>query len=226
MFSKPAHAERSHLLYVGALARIEAEHPTGDIDVEGIVSVVDDKRVTIRFRDLQRPLSELLPAGGPAILKLWDRFGMHRAEVPVHSVIEDGHSAAVILATPARFVGTQTRRFVRISARLELTLERPGAKAPARAERALSCDVSAGGLSFLSDSAFEIDDHVQVTMMLPKEVVSLAALDLSKIDTRVVRTESVPETARRFFGVEFQNVTQRQRDRLIEVMLGLQRIVR
>jgi c-di-GMP-binding flagellar brake protein YcgR len=111
-----------------------------------------------------------------------------------------------------------------------MTLERLVAESPevqqARAERTLSCDVSAGGISFLSDTALEIDDKVSVTMILPQEVAGLAGEDLQKLDGRVVRSEVVADSGRRFFGVEFQNVTQRQRDRLVETMLGLQRIVR
>ena len=225
MLSRPSETDRSHLLCVGATARLETEPGSGSLDIEGTIATVDDRRVTIRFRGLDRSLQEALPPGGAAFLKLWDRYGMHRAEASIHSVLEDGGNAAVIIATPTRFVATQTRRFFRVSARLELAVERDPPSAEA-AERTLSCDVSAGGLSFLSDSAFCVDDHLFVTMVLPREVIDLSALDLSKIDTRVVRIESVPETDRRFFGVEFQNVTPRQRDRLIEVMLGLQRIIR
>jgi PilZ domain len=226
MVTNSSQTERSHLLSVGALARLEVPHAAGTLDIEGTISAVDDQRVTVRFRGLEQPLSALVGTDSPAVLKLWDRFGMHRAEAVVHAVIEEGRNAAVIIAAPTRFVGTQTRRFFRVSARLELALQRAGGQpATTVTERALSCDVSAGGLSFLSDSLFEIDDHVVISMMLPNEVASLGG-DLARIDTRVVRSESVPDTDRRFFGVEFQSVTPRQRDRLIEVMLGLQRIVR
>jgi hypothetical protein len=225
MVSKSSESERSHLLQVGANARIEVESPAGTVDIEGTISAADDRRVTLRFRQLDQPLAPRLLVDSRAVLKLWDRFGLHRAEATVHSVIEEGRSAAVILTAPTRFVGTQTRRFFRVSARLELALEHIGAESPVTTERALSCDVSAGGLSFLSDSVFAVDDHLIVSMILPTEVAGLA-IDMSRIETRVVRTEAVPQTDRHFVGVEFQNVSQRQRDRLIEVMLGLQRIVR
>ena len=62
-------------------------------------------------------------------------------------------------------------------------------------------------------------------MILPREVAGVSG-ELQKLDARVVRTEILDENGRRFFGVEFQNVTPWQRDRLVETMLGLQRIIR
>jgi hypothetical protein len=217
---------------LGTHARVEVEGPGDTFSVEGTIFAVDAERVAIRFRDLTVPLAPRLPLDSPVALKVWDRFGMNRAETTVHAIIEDGGSGALILGAPAGFVGTQTRRFFRVSARLELTLERLAAQADVEteeqspAERTLSCDVSAGGISFHSDNAFEINDRVSVSMILPQEVAGLAGESLTKLAGRVVRSETVAESGRRFFGVEFQNVTQRQRDRLVETMLGLQRIVR
>jgi hypothetical protein len=230
MFKKqqPAPA-RPHTLSLGTHARIDVETPDAPFSIEGTIFAVDVERVAIRFRDLPLPLAPRLPLDATVALKIWDRYGMNRAETTVHAIIEDGGSGAIILGAPAGFVGTQTRRFFRVSARLELTLERlvtESPESPAAAERTLSCDVSAGGISFLSDTALEIDDKVSVTMILPQEVAGLAGEDRQKLDGRVVRSEIVADSGRRFFGVEFQNVTQRQRDRLVETMLGLQRIVR
>jgi PilZ domain len=226
MHSKFAAVERSHLLSVGTLARIELDDSIGHLDIEGTISAVDDKRVTVRFRQLTQPIAPRLSSDHVAVLKVWDRFGMHRAEATVHAVIEEGGNAAVIVAAPSRFLGTQTRRFFRVSARLGLTVERMGGEsAPPPIERTLSWDISAGGLSFLSDNSFEVNDRVAVTMVLPQEVVGPSG-DLPRFETRVVRSEAIAETTRRFFGVEFQNITQRQRDRLVEVVLGLQRIIR
>src|SRR6478609_10684190 len=160
--------ERSHLLCVGVLARIEVGD--GAVDVEGTITAVDGQRLTVRFRQLSAPLSPLLAKDRMAVLKVWDRYGMHRAEVPIHGVIEEGGNAAVIVGAPTHFVGTQTRRFARVSARLELSLERAGAAPP---ERTMSWDISAGGLSFLSDSGLEIDDRLTVTLVLPQEVADL-----------------------------------------------------
>lgn len=226
MLSKFAAVGRSHLLSVGTLARIEVEDAAGHLNIEGTISAVDDQRITVRFRQLAEPIAPRLSSDRPAVLKVWDRFGMHRAETKVHAVIEQGGSAAVILGAPTSFLGTQTRRFFRVSARLGLTIERIGGETPPPpAERTLSWDVSAGGLSFLSDNSFEVDDHVAVTMRLPQEVLGPSG-DFPRFETRVVRSETIADTSRRFFGVEFLNVTQGQRDRLIEAVLGLQRIVR
>jgi hypothetical protein len=226
MLSKFAAVERSHFLSVGTLARIEVTDAAGHLDVEGTISAVDDQRVTVRFRQLAEPIAPRLSSDSPAVLKVWDRFGMHRAAAKVHAVIEEGGSAAVIVGAPTSFLGTQTRRFFRVSARLGLTIERIGGELPAPpAERTLSWDLSAGGLSFLSDNPFEVDDHVAVTMILPQEVVGPSG-DLPRFETRVVRSEVIADTSRRFYGVEFLNITQLQRDRLIEAVLGLQRIVR
>ncbi len=234
MFKNPPAPVRPHTLSLGTHARVDVEHLDGTFSIEGTIFAVDSERVAIRFRDLAVPLAPRLALDAPVVLKVWDRFGMNRAETTVHAIIEDGGSGAIILGAPAGFVGTQTRRFFRVSARLELTLKRlvaqsaeatrPEERPPG--ERALSCDVSAGGVSFLSDSEFEINDRVSVSMILPQEVAALAGVDLQKLDGRIVRTEMVEDSGRRFFGVEFQNVTPRQRDRLVETMLGLQRIVR
>ena len=233
MFRNPQTPVRPHTLSLGTHARVDVENDDGTFSIEGTIFAVDAERVAIRFRDLAVPLAPRLALDAPVVLKIWDRFGMNRAETTVHAIIEDGGSGALIVGAPAGFVGTQTRRFFRVSARLELTLERLVAQsAEARpeerepTERVLSCDVSAGGISFHSDSELEINDRVSVSMVLPQEVASLAGIDLQKLDGRVVRTEPVADSGRRFFGVEFQNVTQRQRDRLVETMLGLQRIVR
>lgn len=225
MLTKIPSAERSHLLCVGTLARLQMAGGAGSFGVEGTISAIDDHRVTVRFHDLSAPLSPRLDRDRPAVLTVWDRYGMHRADAQIHGVVEEGGSAAVIVGAPTHFVGTQTRRFSRVSARLELALERPGLGVTAPSERTLSWDISAGGLSFLSDSALEIDERVDVTVLLPQELAGLAS-DVPKIETRVVRTEIVPDTTRRFFAVEFQNITQRRRERLVEVVLGLQRFVR
>jgi len=233
MLTNPPAPTRPHTLSLGTHARVDVENPDGTFSIEGTIFAVDAERVAIRFRDLTVPLAPRLALDAPVVLKVWDRFGMNRAETTVHAIIEDGGNGAIILGAPAGFVGTQTRRFFRVSARLELTLKllvaqsaaaRPAERTPA--ERTLSCDVSAGGISFLSDSEFEINDRVSVSMILPQEVAGLAGADLQKLDGRIVRSETVADSGRRFFGVEFQNVTQRQRDRLVETMLGLQRIVR
>ncbi|HET6148554.1 MAG TPA: PilZ domain-containing protein [Polyangia bacterium] len=204
--------------------RIEIE--ASDLTIEGTIFAVDAERVAIRFRDQALPLLPRLPLDTPVAMKIWDRYGMNRAETTVHAIIEDGGSGAIILGAPSGFVGTQTRRFFRVAARLELTLERVVAEAAqSRPERALSCDVSAGGVAFFSDISFEIDDRVSVTMILPREVAGLSG-EPQKFEARVVRSESSDQSGRRFFGVEFQNVTARQRDRMVETMLGLQRIIR
>jgi len=223
MVTRSLAVERSHLLCVGALARIEVGD--GALDVEGTITAVDGQRLTVRLRQLAAPLSPLLAQDRTAVLKVWDRFGMHRAEVPIHGVLEEGSNAAVIVGAPTHFIGTQTRRFARVSARLELALERPGAEGTARHERTQSSDISAGGLSFLSDSGFEVDDRVSVTLVLPQEVADLVG-EVPALETRVVRTETIDESGARFFGGEFQNVSRRLRERLVEVMLGLQRIMR
>ncbi len=215
--------ERSHLLCVGALARIEVGD--GSLDVEGTITAVDGQRLTVRFRQLAAPLSPLLAQDRTAVLKLWDRFGVHRAEVQIHGVVEEGGNAAVILGAPTHFVGTQTRRFARVSARMELALERPGAVGAAPHERTLSWDISAGGLSFLSDSGLEVDDRISVTMVLPQEVADLVG-EVPVLETRVVRVESIADSGARFFAGEFQNVSRYLRERLVEVVLGLQRIMR
>jgi len=227
MVTRSLAVERSHLLCVGALARIEVETGSGDgmLDIEGTITAVDGQRLTVRFRQLAAPLAPQLPQDRVVVLKVWDRCGMHRAEVTIHGVIEEGGNAAVIVGAPTHFIGTQTRRFARVAARLELTLERPGAGAPGPSERTLSWDISAGGLSFLSDSALSVDDRIAVTLFLPLEVADLVG-EVPALELRVVRAETIAETGARFFGGEFQNVSQRLRERLVQVVLGLQRIMR
>ncbi len=227
MVTRSLAVERSHLLCVGALARIECADGDGTLDVEGTITAIDGQRLTVRFRQLSAPLSPLLAQDRVAVLKVGDRFGMHRAEVPIHGVVEEGGNAAVIVGAPSHFIGTQTRRFARVSARLELSLARAG-QGGERAmlpERTLSWDISAGGLSFVSDSALEVDDHIAVTLVLPQEVADMVG-EVPALETRVVRSETIGETGPRFFGGEFENVSRRARERLVEVMLGLQRIMR
>jgi hypothetical protein len=222
--SKQPAPARPHTLALGTHARIEVE--SANLIIEGTIFAIDVERVAIRFRNQPIPLSPRLPLDTPVVLKVWDRYGMNHAETTVHAIIEDGGNGALILGAPSGFVGTQTRRFFRVAAKLELTLERLVAEtAPARSERALSCDVSAGGVGFFSDSPYQIDDRVSVTLTLPREVSGVAG-ELQRMDARVVRSEAVDPTGRKFFGVEFQNVSPWQRDRLVETMLGLQRIVR
>jgi hypothetical protein len=223
MVTRSLAVERSHLLCVGALARIEVGD--GALDAEGTITAVDGQRLTVRFRQLAAPLSPLLAQDRRAVLKVWDRFGMHHAEVAIHGVVEEGGNAAVIVGAPTHFVGTQTRRFARVSARLELALERPSTEGTAPLERTLSWDISAGGLSFLSDSGLEIDDRITVTLMLPQEVADLVG-EVPALEMRVVRAENIAESGARFFGGEFQNVSRFLRERLVEVVLGLQRIMR
>jgi hypothetical protein len=230
MLTRSLAVERSHLLCVGTLARLEVSDDTGNLGVEGTITAIDDQLLTVRFRELTEPLSPRMLRDRLAVLKVWDRFGMHRAEAQIHGVIEEGRNAAVMIGAPTHFVGTQTRRFARVAARLELMLERVGGGGvvdgrPAPSERTLSWDVSAGGLSFLSDTSLEIGERVLVTMILPRELARLAD-DVPRLEARVVHTETIPDSARRFFGVEFQSVSGHQRDRLVEVVLGLQRIMR
>jgi PilZ domain len=227
MLTRTLAVERSHLLCVGTLARLEVSDDAGNLGVEGTITAIDDQRLTVRFRELTAPLSPRMLRDRLAVLKVWDRFGMHRAEAQIQGVVEEGSNAAVIVGAPTHFVGTQTRRFTRVPARLALMLERAGADVGLSAplERTLSWDVSAGGLSFLSDISLEIDDLIVVTMILPQEVARLSG-ELPRLETRVVHTGAIPDSHRRFFGVEFQNVSGKQRDRLVEVVLGLQRIMR
>jgi hypothetical protein len=231
MLPRTLAVERSHLLCVGTLARLEVSDDAGNLGVEGTITAIDDQRLTVRVRELATPLAPRMLRDRVAVLKVWDRFGMHRAEAQIHGVVEDGRNAAVIVGAPTHFVGTQTRRFARVPARLELMLEladtdsEAGVAAPALFERTLSWDISAGGLSFLSDISLEIDDRLAVTMILPREVAPMSG-ELLRLETRVVHSETVEGSRRRFFGVEFLNVSGQQRDRLVEVMLGLQRIMR
>lgn len=222
--SKQPAPARPHMLSLGTHARVEVE--SSGLSIEGTIFAIDAERVAIRFRDQPIPLAPRLPLDTAVVLKIWDRYGMNRAETTLHAIIEEGGNGALILGAPSGFVGTQTRRFFRVAAKLELTLERLVAEAaPSRSERALSCDISAGGVAFFSDSPYQIDDRVSVTMTLPREVSGLAG-ELQRLDARVVRSEVVDQAGRKFFGVEFQNVSPWQRDRLVETMLGLQRIMR
>ncbi len=64
-----------------------------------------------------------------------------------------------------------------------------------------------------------------MTLVLPQEVADLVG-EVPALEMRVVRTETISESGARFFGGEFQNVSRRLRERLVEVVLGLQRIMR
>ena len=73
-------------LVSGAPARLEVIHPSGNVDVEGVIATARGGGVTLTFDGLDQALSPLFGVERPAILRVWDRFGIHRAETRILAV--------------------------------------------------------------------------------------------------------------------------------------------
>lgn len=125
----------------------------------------------------------------------------------------------LIVKMPVEAKKRQRRSWVRVPASLDFSFaplsDKPGAELVFKEAQTL--DISGGGLMFGSQQEFKLGDMIKLTLNLPSGRLELKA--------KVVRVIPMPDQPRRRYqiGLEFEEIKERQRDRVMRYIFDQQR---
>jgi len=158
-----------------------------------------------------------LREGTPVEVVFWDKVSaymfkaliMQRIAVPV---------PLFILELPDQTERIQRRNFVRVEAFYPIvfrTVTRDGLSDPKQGHL---LDLSGGGLRFQTAVKLQNGDLLDMRLELPMETIHSSG--------RVCRVEPIEDTDRYAISVTFNDITERERDRVVRCVFELQRVMR
>lgn len=217
--------ERS--LQTNQLIRLEvAADPSSTVTgADGIILDMFSEKISIGFPDLEACPAAFV-SGAPAVVKVTDHFGIHWANTRIVQATS-GREFAVLIERPEQFETTQQRRFFRVTASVNITFSVVKTDNPEgqgkRDLPAVTDDLSAGGLRFLTPLALAVGDIVHVVVRVPNEKKVIEPLGMKGTVLRSVPAvhRGKPATS---IGIEFLEVPERIRNILIRYLYSLQRI--
>ncbi len=206
------------------MARIQVNQPlyvcyggAGDIELQGIVRESSDEETHITLPDVPT-LPGFFKENFPVSLKLIDQFGVHQGETKILRTVTKP-SLGIVVTPPGQYQTKQDRKFYRIPQAIPLQIS-VLADSTKNNVRAVSEDISAGGIQFETELPLEIIDQVQVRFEMtlrgqkPEDV---------RLKSKIVRVKELsPE--RRLVAIEFLDVNERQREQMVRWVFDLQRV--
>jgi hypothetical protein len=167
----------------------------------------------------------LLP-GASVTVSFATSLGLHQGRTTVLRVAP-GRTVAVALGRLADITTSQRRQFFRVPASLVTLLVVGPSKSSSLGKedaKALSQDISAGGMRIDTTLALAVGDEVQVTVHTPRGLRRNLP-DVLACVARVVRAEQVIRRNRKLWsaGLQFQFATESERDRWVQLTFDLQR---
>ncbi|MEA2696159.1 MAG: PilZ domain [Myxococcales bacterium] len=222
-------------LRVGQDIRLSVQDALTYGEIQGSILQLGKKQLMLAFpsyRDLPGVL-----AGASAVLSFWDDFGLHQGKTHLVAVTTKPYPGAII-ERPRNFVTRQKRGYFRLATSLAITFAplAPAAvpalalASPTRALetlRAVTEDISAGGVRFRTSQGLTVGAVLRLGIDFPRGEQTLKN-DLVALDGRVVRVTSVvvEDETQLTVSCQFQNVRETDRDRLVKLLLDLQRRAR
>jgi c-di-GMP-binding flagellar brake protein YcgR len=167
-----------------------------------------------------------LLAGAPATVSFVTSLGLHQGRSTVLRV-QSGRIVAIALARLTSINTSQRRQFFRVSASLVTLLVVGPTRATSLGKedaRAMTQDLSAGGMRLDTVLPLAVDDQVRVTVHTPRGLRKNLP-DTLTCDARVVRAEQVIRRNRKVcsVGLQFLFATEGERDRWVQLTFDLQR---
>jgi c-di-GMP-binding flagellar brake protein YcgR len=153
-------------------------------------------------------------------------MGLHQGRTSVLRVAP-GRTVALALARFVEIRTAQRRQFFRVPASLvaALVVSSPHAATTAKEDlRALTQDLSGGGMRVDTVLPLAVGDLVKVTVEIPRGMRKYLPAEMS-CEARVVRVDAVVRRSRKLFcaGLQFQFATENERDRWVQLTFDLQR---
>lgn len=171
-------------------------------------------------------LPEGLTPGVPVTLSFSTTLGFHRARSSLVR-ISSGKNPVVAVARVDTVTTVQRRQFFRVSATLSTTLLVTGGRVAMVGKedaRALTQDISAGGMRVDTNLALALTDRVKVTLETPRGFRKSLPAQLV-CDADVMRVESAVRRNRKVtcVGLRFAFASENDRDRWVQLTFDLQR---
>jgi hypothetical protein len=211
-------------LRVGQDIRLAVEDAQTYGELQGSILQLGKKQLMLAFPNY-RELPGVM-VGASAVLSLWDDLGLHQGKSRMLVVTTQPYPGAII-ERPRAFVTRQKRGYFRVATSLAITFVPAPAAGPASPLPAVTDDISAGGVRFHTHAPLEVGAELRLGVDFPRADMA-ASHELVAVDGRVLRVTSVQveEEAQFTVSCQFQNVRQSERDRLVKLLLDLQRRAR
>lgn len=214
-------------LRVGQSVRLDVHQGDSHIELSGGVLQIGTGELMLTF-----PSYKVLPfvkTGSRVTLRAWDHLGMHQAKTRVTRVTKVPHPGVIVLTAPRSFQTVQKRNYFRLETSLAIRFwlgGAPAADAAILASRAVTDDISAGGVRFRTLQSMAVGDRLFIVIDFPRGQRS-SAESLSFL-SRVVRVSeaAVEDEVQYTVGCQFEDVRDRERDRMVKLLLDLQANVR
>jgi PilZ domain len=211
-------------LRVGQDIRLSVQDALTHGELQGSILQLGKRQLMLAFpqyRDLPGVM-----AGANAVLSVWDGFGLHQGRSRMLVVTTKPYPGAII-ERPRTFITQQKRGYFRINTSLAITFAPLVGAAEAPALRAVTEDISAGGLRFRTVEPLVMGANLRLGVDFPLGDQATSH-ELVAIDGRVVRVTEVKvdDEAQYTVSCQFERVREVERDRLVKLLLDLQRRAR
>jgi hypothetical protein len=210
------------ILRIGQGIRLAVEGSLTYGELEGTILMAGKKDLMLsfqRYRDLPG-----VRQGAQAVLSLWDDFGLHQGKSRVVTVTPQPYPG-LIIERPQDFLTRQKRGYFRVATSLAMNYS--SELADALASTAITDDISAGGVRFRTLQPLPVGARLETSIDFPRGDQTLN-YDVVSLQARVLRVTDLPidEAIQRVVSCQFENVSQPERDRLVKLLLDLQRRAR
>jgi hypothetical protein len=215
----------SEQLLVGQAVDLDIEGATPPARVVGVVLAMPPREILLSLAGGEVAPPSLQP-GAFVTVSFATTQGLHQGRTSVLRV-SPGRMVAVALARFSGVSTAQRRQFFRVPASLvtTLVLTSPHASTSAKEDtRALTQDLSGGGIRVDTVLPLTVGDLVRVTVEVPRGLRKHLPAEMS-CDAKVVRVENVVRRSRKLLcaGLQFQFATENERDRWVQLTFDLQR---
>jgi len=162
---------------------------------------------------------ELVPLrqGTKVRLILWDKVAAYALETIILQRIASPVSVFILELTDS-VSKVQRRNYVRVPAMYPLTFETVTQEGLSDLHKAMMLDLSGGGMQFLTEELVENNTVIFAHLALPNGDLRTPA--------RVSRAEKTEDGKRYVVSVEFDYISERERDRIIRCVFDTQRAMR
>lgn len=158
-----------------------------------------------------------LREGTPSEIVFWDDIAAYALE----SIIIQRIAIPVpvfVLELPDQIRRVQRRNFVRVAAFYPVSYRRVDKAGLSDSKKGTMLDISGGGMRFQSNEPLEKGAILHTYLELPNGQVQTPA--------RVCRVDKIEDHKKFSISVDFYQITERERDRIIRCVFDLQRAMR
>jgi hypothetical protein len=214
----------SEQLLVGQAVELDLDGAVPPVKVVGVVAAIPPREILLSLISGATAPPALM-AGVPVTVSYATSLGLHQARTSVLRVAP-GRAVAVALARLSGVSTSQRRQFFRVPASLvtHLVVAAHGTALAKDDARALTQDLSAGGMRVDTVLALVVGEQVRVTVQTPRGLRNHLP-DTLVCEARVVRVEQVLRRHRKLCsaGLQFLFSTESERDRWVQLTFDLQR---